>query len=58
MFAIMVEPVAELYLELIRDVIVSCDEETVKKFLVIHQGIYDSIVNKDMQSCSEYIREH
>ena len=58
MFAVMVEPVAELYLELIRDVIVSCDEETVKKFLVIHQGIYDSIVNKDMQSCSEYIREH
>lgn len=58
LFIIVMEAIAEVYHESMSKVIEESDEETEKKFLMIHRKICNSIIEKDEEACLRYMKEH
>lgn len=58
MFTTIMEPIGEIYLDLIVDVILGSNDENKEMLMKLHEGIFDSIVQKDMDAFARYTKEH
>lgn len=58
LFIMVMEPISEIYLELVSEVIENSDEIIREKLLKLHTNIYQSILKKDEEACLKYMTEH
>lgn len=58
LFVLIMEPVAEVYLELIHDIIGNTDTETRNELYEIHSKLFENILAKDEEACSLYMAKH
>ena len=58
LFIIVMEATVEVYHESVSKVIEESDEVTIKKLVLLHRKICDSIVEKDEEACFKYMNDH
>lgn len=58
LFTTVMEPMGELYMDMIVDVIMDADEGDRAIRVDIHRNIFDSIMAKDSFACAKHIKEH
>lgn len=58
LFTTVMEPVGELYLDIIVEVIMASDGWDRKKRVEVHESILNSILNRDVQECVMCMKEH
>lgn len=58
LFVTIMEPIAEVYLGLVSDVVSSTDDAGRQELAGLHKGILDSIGSRDRENCAKYVKLH